>query len=138
LSGALSPSRRRRTAKPLVMTNKAGNSPLHEAVRHHRGVVAVALLDVDPLRGHDLNEQMESPLHMAAREGLVDVVRIIVKHAWIDLQFLPSVSLSGTALHQAVLGGHIRRLLLHSRVPTPLRFSLSLIYFFRDRGDAAG
>jgi ankyrin repeat protein len=66
---------------PLIMTNKAGNSPLHEAVRHHRGAVAVALLDSDPLRGHDLNERMESPLHMAAREGLVGVVRIIVDHA---------------------------------------------------------
>jgi ankyrin repeat protein len=95
---------------PLIMTNKAGNSPLHEAVGHHRGPVAVALLDSDPLRGHDLNERMESPLHMAAREGLVGVVRIIVDHAWVDTEFLPSVSLSGTALHQAVLGGHIRKL----------------------------
>ncbi|TVU45218.1 hypothetical protein EJB05_04694, partial [Eragrostis curvula] len=32
---------------PLIMTNKAGNSPLHEAVRHRRGAVAVALLDTD-------------------------------------------------------------------------------------------
>ncbi|GJM96528.1 hypothetical protein PR202_ga13371 [Eleusine coracana subsp. coracana] len=93
---------------PLIMTNKAGNSPLHEAVRHHKGAVAVALLDADPLRGHDLNERMESPLHMAAREGLVNVVRKIVDFTWVEQEFLPSVSLSGTALHQAVLGGHIR------------------------------
>jgi ankyrin repeat protein len=106
---------------PLVMTNKAGNSPLHEAVRHHRGAVAVALLDADPLRGHDLNERMESPLHMAAREGLVDVVRIIIDHAWVDQRFYPSVSLSGTALHQAVLGGHIRKLLV---IWASLHFSL--------------
>ncbi|TVU45215.1 hypothetical protein EJB05_04691, partial [Eragrostis curvula] len=93
---------------PLIMTNKAGNSPLHEAVHHRRGAVAVALLDADPLRGHDYNERMESPLHMAALEGLVNVVQKIVDHAWVDQEFLPSVSLSGTALHQAVLGGHIR------------------------------
>ncbi|TVU45219.1 hypothetical protein EJB05_04695, partial [Eragrostis curvula] len=60
------------------------------------------------MRGHDLNERMESPLHMAARLGLVDVVRMIVDHAWVDHEFMPSVSLSGTALHQAVLGGHIQ------------------------------
>ncbi|GJN23404.1 hypothetical protein PR202_gb11051 [Eleusine coracana subsp. coracana] len=93
---------------PLIMTNKASNSPLHEAVRHGKGAVAVALLDADPLRGHDLNERMESPLHMAAREGLVYVVRKIVDFTWVEQEFLPSVSLSGTALHQAVLGGHIR------------------------------
>ncbi|TVU45192.1 hypothetical protein EJB05_04668, partial [Eragrostis curvula] len=93
---------------PLIMTNKAGNSPLHEAVHHRRGAVAVALLGADPWRGHDLNEQMESPLHMAALEGLANVVQKIVDHAWVDQEFLPSLSLSGTALHQAVLGGHIR------------------------------
>ncbi|TVU45211.1 hypothetical protein EJB05_04687, partial [Eragrostis curvula] len=93
---------------PLIMTNKAGNNPLHEAVRHRRYDVAEALLDADPLRGHDHNERMETPLHMAALEGLVNVVQKIVDLAWVDLEFLPSVSLSGTALHQAVLGGHIR------------------------------
>nr|CAB3493322.1 unnamed protein product [Digitaria exilis] len=93
---------------PLVMTNKAGNTALHEAVRNRRSAVAVALLDADPLRGHDLNERMESPLHMAAREGLVHVVQKIVDYTWVGQEFLPSVSLSGTALHQAVLGTHHR------------------------------
>ncbi|RCV41022.1 hypothetical protein SEVIR_9G100400v4 [Setaria viridis] len=93
---------------PLIMTNKAGNTALHEAVRNRRAAVAVALLDADPSRGHDLNERMESPLHMAAREGLVQVVQKIVDYTWVGQEFLPSVSLSGTALHQAVLGTHHR------------------------------
>ncbi|CAN6322697.1 unnamed protein product [Urochloa humidicola] len=93
---------------PLIMTNKAGNTALHEAVRCRRAAVAVALLDADPGRGHDLNERMESPLHMAAREGLVQVVQKIVEFTWVGPEFLPSVSLSGTALHQAVLGTHHR------------------------------
>ncbi|CAL4935785.1 unnamed protein product [Urochloa decumbens] len=102
---------------PLVMTNKAGNTALHEAVRCRRAAVAVALLDADPSRGHDLNERMESPLHMAAREGLVQVVQKIVDNTWVGQEFLPSVSLSGTALHQAVLGTHhkIVEILLEKR-----------------------
>jgi hypothetical protein len=55
--------------------------------------------------GHDLNKRMESPLHMAAYKGLV----VIIDHAWVNQRFLPSVPLSGTPLHQAVLGGHIRK-----------------------------
>ncbi|RLN18566.1 ankyrin repeat-containing protein [Panicum miliaceum] len=93
---------------PPIMTNKAGNTALHEAVQNRRSAVAEALLDADPSRGHDLNERMESPLHMAAREGLVQVVQKIVDYTWVGQEFLPSVSLSGTALHQAVLGTHHR------------------------------
>ncbi|TKV91501.1 hypothetical protein SEVIR_9G100500v4 [Setaria viridis] len=93
---------------PLVMTNKVGNTALHEAVRNRRGAVAVALLDADPGRAYDLNEQMESPLHMAAREGLVHVVRKIFDFTWVEAEYVPSVAVSGTALHQAVLGGHTK------------------------------
>ncbi|KAF8673183.1 hypothetical protein HU200_048732 [Digitaria exilis] len=104
---------------PLIMTNKAGNTALHEAVRSRRAAVAVALLDADPVRGHDLNERMESPLHMAAREGLVQVVRKIVDYTLVDPELLPplSVTVSGTALHQAVLGTHygIMEILLEKR-----------------------
>uniref|UniRef100_A0A0A9I3L2 PGG domain-containing protein n=1 Tax=Arundo donax TaxID=35708 RepID=A0A0A9I3L2_ARUDO len=91
---------------PLVMTNYAGNTPLHEAVLYSRTAVALRLLDDDPKRGHDLNDRNESPLDMAAREGLVQVVRKIVSVPWVQLQFIRSVS--GTALHHAVLGGHTR------------------------------
>ncbi|XP_025797245.1 ankyrin repeat-containing protein At5g02620-like [Panicum hallii] len=93
---------------PLIMTNKAGNTALHEAVRNRRSAVAEALLDADPSHGHDLNERMESPLHMAAREGLVHVVRKIFDFTWVEAEYVPSVAVSGTALHQAVLGGHTK------------------------------
>ncbi|CAN6372703.1 unnamed protein product [Urochloa humidicola] len=94
---------------PLVMTNKAGNNVLHEAVQHRRVAVALALLDADPGCGFIHNERMESPLHMASREGLLQVVRRIVDTPSVELQPLPSdVSLSGTALHQAVLGSHLK------------------------------
>ncbi|TKV91494.1 hypothetical protein SEVIR_9G100100v4 [Setaria viridis] len=93
---------------PLIATNKEGNNPLHEAVRCRRTAVALALLDADPSRAYDLNEKMESPLHMAAREGLVHVVRKMFEFTWFDTEYVPSASVSGTALHQAVLGGHIK------------------------------
>lgn len=55
---------------PLAMTNGAGNM-LHEAVHNCHDAMAVALPNVDPSQGDILNERMESPLHMAAHEGLV-------------------------------------------------------------------
>ena len=62
-----------------MMTNNEGNNPLHEAVRHRKTAVVLALLDADHSRAYDLNEKMESPLHMAAREGLVpQPVRLVV------------------------------------------------------------
>ncbi|CAN6335710.1 unnamed protein product [Urochloa humidicola] len=88
------------------MANKAGDTPLHEAVRNRRSSVALLLLDADPNRGHDLNELGESPLEIAAREGLVLVVEKIVNHPWVPQRFQEHVR--GTALHQAVLGRHIR------------------------------
>jgi hypothetical protein len=81
---------------PLMMTNREGNNPLHEAVRHHRTAVALALLDADHSRAYDLNEKMESPLHMAAREGLVHVVRKVFDFAWVEpAEYVPSVAVSG-------------------------------------------
>ena len=46
--------------------------------------MALLLLSADPDRGHDLNGQEESPLHMAAREGLEDVVRKILESPWVE------------------------------------------------------
>jgi len=69
---------------PLAMTNRAGNTPLHEALRPGRSAMALLLLIADPDRGHDLNGQEESPLHVAAREGLEDVVRKILESPWVE------------------------------------------------------
>ncbi|XP_025797200.1 ankyrin repeat-containing protein ITN1-like [Panicum hallii] len=91
---------------PLIIANGNGNTPLHEAVLHQNNAVALKLLDADSKRAHDLNDKNESPLDMAAREGLVQVVRKIVNVPWVPTDFIQSVG--GTALHQAVLGGHTR------------------------------
>uniref|UniRef100_A0ACD5U939 Uncharacterized protein n=1 Tax=Avena sativa TaxID=4498 RepID=A0ACD5U939_AVESA len=104
---------------PLSMANKAGDTPLHEAVKHGRSAVALKLLAAEPSRGHALNVKKQSPLHIAAREGLDDVVEKIVRQPWVHEKFVPSDSVSGTALHQAVLGGHTRvvEILLHATTP---------------------
>lgn len=88
---------------PLLITNKAGDTPLHVAVQERRSAVALMLLEVDPSRGHDLNERRETPLDVAASEGLVHVVRKIL-----ECPGCPG-SVSSTTLQQGVLGGHIRK-----------------------------
>ncbi|VAI52509.1 unnamed protein product [Triticum turgidum subsp. durum] len=94
---------------PVLMANKAGDTPLHEAVKHGRSAVALLLLAAQPSLGHALNVKQQSPLHIAAGEGLTDVVAKIIGQPWVHERFVPSDSMSSTALHQAVLGGHIRK-----------------------------
>ncbi|CAN6292412.1 unnamed protein product [Urochloa humidicola] len=92
---------------PLTMKNHEGNTPLHEAVRHQHTDVALKLLVADSKCAHDLNKHRESPLDMAARQGLFQVVRRIVDVPWVPDKAIESVGV--TALHQAVLGGHTRK-----------------------------
>ncbi|CAN6286911.1 unnamed protein product [Urochloa humidicola] len=68
---------------PLTMRNREGNTPLHEAVRHQHTDVALKLLVADSNCAHDLNKHGESPLDMAARQGLVQLVRRIVEVPWV-------------------------------------------------------
>ncbi|TVU51189.1 hypothetical protein EJB05_02598, partial [Eragrostis curvula] len=94
-------------ARPLVRpTMTRGTPQRHEAVRRRMSAMALFLLDADPNRGHDRNMQGQSPLDMAARAGLVQVVQRIVDVPWVHSRYIPSSH--GTALHQAVLGRHIR------------------------------
>ena len=86
------------------MRNRAGNTPLHEAVGNRRIAVALALIDAHLYMIHDVNGRHESPLEIASREGLVDVVRKVVDIPWVDAEFVEPFG--GTALHQVVLGGH--------------------------------
>lgn len=104
---------------PLLMANKAGDTPLHEAVKYGRSALALKLLAAEPSRGHALNVKKQSPLHIAAREGLADVVEKIMRQPWVHEKFVTSDSVSGTALHQAVLGGHTRvvEILLDATTP---------------------
>ena len=107
--GEPSPSSLESAQGPLLMGNKAGDTPLHEAVNHGRSALALKLLADEPNTGHALNLKKQSPLHIAAREGLADVVEKIVRQPWVHERFVPSDSVGGTALHQAVLGGHTRK-----------------------------
>ncbi|VAH51194.1 unnamed protein product [Triticum turgidum subsp. durum] len=97
---------------PLLMSNKAGDTPLHAAVKHGRSAMALKLLDAEPGRSHALNVEKLSPLHIAAREGLADVVAKIVSQPWVHERYDPSDS--GTPLHQAILGGHTRKYTSHA------------------------
>jgi ankyrin repeat protein len=91
----------------LVITT--GNTALHEAVTHGKSEVALRLLEANPNVGHMLNERKESPLHIAAREGMTMVVKEILKQPWVEKEeeAQPGGSGTGSPLHQAVVGGHI-------------------------------
>ncbi|XP_078157128.1 uncharacterized protein LOC144552952 isoform X1 [Carex rostrata] len=95
---------------PLTARNKLGNTALHEAVTHGRSEVALRILEANPNVGHMLNERKESPLHIAAREGMAMVVKEILKQPWVEKEeeTQPAVSGTGSPLHQAVVGGHIK------------------------------
>ncbi|KAF0908829.1 hypothetical protein E2562_028713 [Oryza meyeriana var. granulata] len=95
--------------EPLLMTNKAGNTPLHEAVKNRRSAVALMLLGAEPICGHKPNKEMITPLHIAAREGLTEVVDKILGQPWVPEKYVVTEHINGTALHQAVLGGHTRK-----------------------------
>ncbi|XP_037416768.1 ankyrin repeat-containing protein At5g02620-like [Triticum dicoccoides] len=93
---------------PAAQNGKAGESSRSSpgTAQGPLSAVALKLLDAEPGRGHALNVKQQTPLHIAAREGLADVVAKIVSQPWVHEKFVPSDSVSGTALHQAVLGGH--------------------------------
>jgi ankyrin repeat protein len=92
-----------------MMMNSECNTPLHEAVKQRRSAVALRLLEVEPNCGHTPNVDMQTPLHIAAREGLTDVVEKILDIPWVPEKFVATANVRGTALHQAVLGGHTRK-----------------------------
>ncbi|GFZ06597.1 hypothetical protein Acr_18g0007670 [Actinidia rufa] len=87
----------------LRMRNKGNDTVLHEAVRNHHLKVAEFLIKVDPELACSDDYTGESPLYLAARDGMVELVHRM-------LMASPSSSHSGsdgqTALHAAVLEGH--------------------------------
>ncbi|XP_058092370.1 protein ACCELERATED CELL DEATH 6-like [Magnolia sinica] len=62
----------------LRITNKEKNTALHEALRNRHGRVAMKLLESDWKLACLVNEAGESPLHIAAREELLQVVQMIL------------------------------------------------------------
>lgn len=94
--------------EPLRMTNGKGNTALHEAVKHRNIEIASKLLSADPPVAHLPNSMKESPLHVAAREGLLEIVSKILQQPWVETkeEMEPSEAGTGSPLHQAVLGGH--------------------------------
>ncbi|PQQ06986.1 ankyrin repeat-containing protein ITN1 [Prunus yedoensis var. nudiflora] len=87
----------------LRIRNRGNNTVLHEAVRNGHTKVAEFLLKMDPKLACFENEAGESPLYLAAREGLLDILNQI-------LQSSPSSAHGGsdgqTALHAAVVERH--------------------------------
>ncbi|KAJ3670371.1 hypothetical protein LUZ60_010695 [Juncus effusus] len=93
---------------PLKMVNDLGNAALHEAITHGKSEVALRLLQADHDVGHKLNRKNESPLDLGAKEGMSEVVREILRHPLVEIEEEMQTTDTGSPLHQAVLGGHIK------------------------------
>lgn len=87
----------------LEVRNTRGNTVLHEAVSNGHQKVAKFLIKVEPNLACFENDEGESPLFIAAREGMTEMVNRI-------LLSTPSVAHGGsggsTALHAAVIERH--------------------------------
>ncbi|OVA05330.1 Ankyrin repeat [Macleaya cordata] len=110
--GLLSPVQR------LVrMKNKENDTALHEAVRNHRFDIVKLLTEADPVFIYLANNEGETPLYLAAEEGLYDCVVQI-------LQTCPSSAYGGphgrTAMHAAVSSDNsdITKILLEKKPAT--------------------
>ncbi|XP_051570272.1 caskin-2-like [Myxocyprinus asiaticus] len=108
------------------MLNKAKKTPLDLACEFGRVKVAqlllnsnmvASLLEGDQRNGSDLN--CNTPLHLAARNGHKDVIRLLLK-AGIDIN---RSTKAGTALHEAALYGktEVVRLLLDAGIDVNIR-----------------
>ncbi|OVA13651.1 Ankyrin repeat [Macleaya cordata] len=95
------------TVQQLVRnTNKAKDTALHEAVRYHNrffSKVVKLLTEADPAFEYSANSNGETPLYLAAKEGLYEFVVQI-------LETCPSSAYGGpgrrTALHAAILSNN--------------------------------
>ncbi|KAI3851543.1 hypothetical protein MKX03_012034 [Papaver bracteatum] len=103
------------TVQELVrMTNNKNDTALHDAVRNHKFLVGRLLIEADPLSEYFPNDAGETPLYLAAEDGLYDFVVSI-------LQKCPSAAHNGPGgrktLHVAVANGYseITKLLLEKK-----------------------
>ena len=74
---------------------------MHLAVMNRISDSALALLDADPRCAHEPNMSMQSPLYIAVMNGLDHVINKIANQGLSVASI--SISIHGTALHQAVL-----------------------------------
>ncbi|KAA8523735.1 hypothetical protein F0562_010158 [Nyssa sinensis] len=97
---------RNRGIEILRWRNRRNNTVLHEAVRNHHVAVVELLIKVDPELACSRNNAGESPLYLAARDGMVEIVNQILNQI---LRLAPSCAHGGsdgqTALHAAIVGG---------------------------------
>ncbi|KAI8006423.1 Protein ACCELERATED CELL DEATH 6 [Camellia lanceoleosa] len=96
-------NRGNRETEILRMRNKWGNTVLHEAVRNHNLRVAEFFIKVAPGLACFENNTGESPLYLAARDGMLTIVKRILMAAC-------SLAYGGsdgkTALHATIIEGH--------------------------------
>ena len=94
----------------LRLTNKEGDTALHEAVRYNHCEVVKFLIMEDPDFGYGQNISGGTPLYMAAERGFHKLVEIIIDNTRTSPGY---TGLTGrTALHAAVLHNHIGRVIL--------------------------
>ncbi|KAK2984795.1 hypothetical protein RJ640_004620 [Escallonia rubra] len=82
--------------------NSGNNTILHEAVRNHQLKVVDLLLNVDPGLACFVNNAGESPLYLAARDGMLEIVNRIL----ILSTYAHGGSDGQNALHAAIAEGH--------------------------------
>ncbi|CAL5330887.1 unnamed protein product [Camellia sinensis] len=96
-------NRGNRETEILRMRNKWGNTVLHEAVRNHNLRVAEFLIKVDPELACFENNTGESPLYLAARDGMLEIVKRILMAACYSAY---GGSDGQTALHATIVEGN--------------------------------
>ena len=94
----------------LRLTNKEGDTALHEAIRYNHCEVVKFLIMEDPDFGYGQNISGGTPLYMAAERGFHKLVEIIIDNTRTSPGY---TGFTGrTALHAAVLHDHIGRVIL--------------------------
>ncbi|KAK6229641.1 hypothetical protein QUC31_001880 [Theobroma cacao] len=98
----------------LSMGNRENSTVLHEAVRNGHLCVVQLLLKVDPKLASLENSAGESPLYLAAREGMLEIVNEILTSTTAPAH---GGSEGQTALHAAVIERHhgIMQVLLRAK-----------------------
>ncbi|CAL5405666.1 unnamed protein product [Camellia sinensis] len=93
----------RKQREILRMRNKWGNTVLHEAVRNHSIRVTEFLMKVDPGLACFKNNMCESPLYLTARDGMLEIVNLLLMAAHSSAY---GGSDGQTALHAAIAERH--------------------------------